>query len=235
MVIRIMLTLQELFQILDHLRNGRKVDDPLCSKSDDCVAEKDGIFFCPPDAKLGMFDVDDGITEYVSSYLYSTTSDDSSKATMESTKNPNINFFEPPLLNSSVASSLKLSKNKSLMNRDKFLSKTQSFLTAAATLIIGIWQNIIDEKDQITVGELLHCLQQSIILLRSAFNSLSSFRRHRLKSSLSSEFAPLIKELDSDHNPSRFLFGDELPSKIKSSGPRLDSRRVVFKSKFQER
>ena len=102
------------------------------------------------------------------------------------------------------------------MNEDRFLSKTQSVLTVAAMPIISIWQNIIDEKDQITVGELLHCMQQSIILLGSAFNSLSSFRRHQLKSSLSPEFAPLIKELDSDHKPCRFLFGDELASKIKS-------------------
>ena len=122
--------------------------------------------------------------------------------------------------------------------------------------------------DQTTVCEFLHCLQQSIVLLGSAFNSLPSFCRHRLKSSLSPEFAPLIKELDSDHKPSRFLFGDELASKIKSlleenkflekvssstikkpfcrvtavaqyqrksSGPRFDSRHVVFKSKCQGR
>ena len=119
------------------------------------------------------------------------------KAIIESTKNPNTNFFEPPLLNSSVANSLKSPENKLLTNGDRFLSKTQSFLTAAATPIIGIWQNIIDEKDHITIGELLHSLQQSIVLLGSAFNSLSSFRRHWLKSSLSPEFAPLIKELDS--------------------------------------
>ena len=243
----------------------RKVDDPLCSKSDDRVAEKDGIFFRLQDAIPDTFDVDDGIAEYVSSYLYSTISDVSFRAIMESTKNPNINFFQPPLLNSSVANILKSSENMSLTNGDRFLSKPQSFLTAAATAIIGIWQNIIDEKDQITVGEILHCLQQSIVLLGSTFNSLPSFRRHRLKSSLWPEFAILIKELDSDHKPSRFLFGDELASKIKnlseeskflkkissstikkpfrrvaaaaqyqrkSSGPRFDSRRVVFKSKF---
>ena len=184
--------------------------------SDNRVAEEDGTFFHPPDAKPDTFDVDDGIAEYVSSSLYSTISDDSFKAITESTKNPNINFFEPPLLNSSVANSLKSSENKSLMNGDRFLLKTKSFLIAAATPIIGIWQNIIDEKDLITVGGLLHSLQQSIVLLGSAFNSLSSFRRHQLKSSLSPEFAPLIKELDSDHKPSRFLFGDELASKIKS-------------------
>ena len=135
---------------------------------------------------------------------------------MESTKNPDINFFDPPLLNNSVANSLKSSENKSLTNGERFLSKTQSFLTAAATPIIGIWQNIIDEKDQITIGELLHCLQQSIIPLGSTFNSLSSFCRRQLKSSLSPKFAPLIKDLDSYHKLSRFLFGDELASKIKS-------------------
>ena len=110
----------------------RKVDDALCSKSDDRVTKEDGIFFHPPDAKLDMFDIDDGIAEYVSSYLYSTISDDSFKAIIERTKNPNINFFEPALLNSSVANSLKSFENKLLTNGDRFLPKTQSFLTAAA-------------------------------------------------------------------------------------------------------
>ena len=47
------------------------------------------------------------------------------------------------------------------MNGDTFLSKTQSFLTTAATPIISIWQNINEEKDKITIGELLHCMEQS--------------------------------------------------------------------------
>ena len=109
-------------------------------------------------------------------------------------------------------------------------------------------------------------MQESMVPSGSTFNNLSSFCRHRLKGSLLPEFAPLIKELDSDPKPSRFLFGDELASKIKSlsdenkflkkissssnkkpfrkvtapaqyqrknSGPRFDSRCVVFKSKFQ--
>ena len=83
----------------------RKVDDALRSKSDDRVAKEDGIFFRPPYAKPDTFDVDDGIAEYVSSYLYSTISDDSFKAIIESTKNPDINLFESPFLNSSVANS----------------------------------------------------------------------------------------------------------------------------------
>ena len=55
-----------------------------------------------------MFDVDDSVAEYVSNYLYSTISDDSFTAFKESAKNPNIDFFEAPLLNSSVANSLKI-------------------------------------------------------------------------------------------------------------------------------
>ena len=162
-----------------------------------------------------MFDVYDSVAEYVSSDLHSTISDDSFKVIKESTTNPNINFFEASMLNSLVANRLKSSENKSLTNGDKFQSKTQLFLIAGATQIISVWQNINEEKDQIIVGELLHCMQQSIVLLGSAFNSLSSFRRHRLKGSLSPEFALLIKELDSDPEPSRFLFGEELASNIK--------------------
>ena len=77
-------------------------------------------------------------------------------------------------------------------------------------------QNINEEKDQITICKLLHCMQQPIILLGSALNSLSSFCRHWLNGSLFPEFSLLIKELDSDHKPSGFLYGDELASKIKS-------------------
>ena len=192
----------------------RKTDDPLYSENEDRVAERDGIFFRPLDTKPDTFDVDDSVAEYVSNlYLYSTISDDSFQAIKESTKNPNINFFEASMLNSSVANSLKSSENKSLMNGNKFPSKSQSCLTAAAMPLISIWQNINEDKDQITTGELLHCMEQSFVLLGSAFNS---FHRHRLKGSLSPEFAPLIKELDSDPKPSRFFFRDKLASKIKS-------------------
>ena len=108
----------------------------------------------------------------------------------ESNGNPNVNFLEAPMLNSSVANSLKSSENTLLMNGDKFLSKTQSFLTTAATPLISIWQNISEEKNQKTIGELLYCMQQSIISLGSAFNSLSSFCRHRLRDSLSPNLLP---------------------------------------------
>ena len=196
------------------LQKRRETDDPLYSENGDCVAERDGIFFRLLDTKPDTFDVDDSVTEYVSNlYLYSTISDDSFQAIKESTKNPNINLFEAPMLNSSVTNSLKSSENKSLMNGDKFRSKSQSFLTAAAMPLISIWQNINEDKDQITTGELLHCMQQSFVLLGSAFNSLSSFHRHRLKGSLSPEFAPLIKELDSDLKPSRFFFEMSLHQK----------------------
>ena len=111
----------------------RKTDDSFCSENDDRVAERDGIFSRLPDNKPDTFDVDDGVAEYVSNYLYSTINSDSFKVIKESTKNPNINFFEAPILNSSVENSLKSPDNKSLMNGDKFVSKTQSFLTAVAT------------------------------------------------------------------------------------------------------
>ena len=120
------------------------------------------------------------------------------------------------MLNSSVVNSLKSSENKSLINGDKFLSKTQSFLIAVAMPITSIWQNINEEKDQTTTGDVLHCMQQSIILLGSVFNSLSSFHKHQFKGSLSPEFPQsLINELGSDPNPFMFLFGEELTSKIK--------------------
>ena len=108
-----MLTLQESFPILDHLGNKGKLMIRYAPRVTTMLPKKMISFSTPPppDAKPDMFDVDDGNAEYVSGYLYSTISDDSFKAIMESTKNPNINFFEPPLLNSLVANSLKLSEN----------------------------------------------------------------------------------------------------------------------------
>ena len=76
----------------------------------------------------------------------------------------NINFFDAPMLSSSVSNSLKFSDIKSLLNGNKFLSKTQSFLTAVATLIIDIWQSINKDKEQFTNGDLLHSMEQSIVL-----------------------------------------------------------------------
>ena len=85
----------------------RKADDPLRSENDDRIAENDGIFFHPLDTKSDTFNVDDIVAEYVSNYLFPAISDDSFRVIKERTKNPNINFFEPPMLNSSVANSLK--------------------------------------------------------------------------------------------------------------------------------
>ena len=43
----------------------RQTDDPLCSENNNCIAERDGIFFRPPDTKPDMLAIDDSVTEYV--------------------------------------------------------------------------------------------------------------------------------------------------------------------------
>ena len=127
------------------------------------------------------------------------------------------------MLNSSVASSLKSSENKSLMNGDKLLSKTQSMnhflqLRQCRSLAFGRMLSMRRMKFPLmnfyTVCN--NPSSRSIVLLGSAFNSLSSFHRHLLKGGLSPEFPPLIKALGSDHRPSGILFGDELATKIKA-------------------
>ena len=57
---------------------------------------------------------------------------------------------------------------------------------------------------------------EKLSLIGSSFAGLSSFRRYRFKSSLSPEFQSLVKEPEGGFSPSKFLFGDDLSSKIKN-------------------
>lgn len=175
-----------------------------------------GIFFRPPDHSKDTFEADNTISNFVTKYLFSRLSNDAFKEISSSHKKPNIEFFVSPNLNTSVENHIKSTKvNKSVEFGEKFLFKTQEFLTEAISPLVNIWQNVIEEKD-LSVTDLLEPVQRAICLIGSAFSSISSFRRNRLKGHLSSEFLPLIKDLDSKAKPSKWLFGDDLASSIKT-------------------
>ena len=56
-------------------------------------------------------------------------------------------------------------------------------------------------------------LQRSLVLIGSSFAGLSSFRRYHFKNSLSPEFQC---DPEGGFSPSKFLFGDDLSTKIEN-------------------
>ena len=96
-----------------------------------------------------------------------------------------------------------------------FIFKFQSQLISGANGILNLWQHIKDGKD-LSHADVVETLQRSLVLIGSSFAGLSSFRRYRFKSSLSPEFQSLVKEPEGGFSPSKFLFGDDLSSKIKN-------------------
>ena len=102
-----------------------------------------------------------------------------------------------------------------VLRGDSFIFKFQSQLISGANGILNLWQNIKDGKD-LSDADVLEMLQKSLVVMGSCFVGLSSFRRYCFKSSLSPEFQSLVKEPEGGFSPSKFLFGDDLSSKIKS-------------------
>ena len=102
-----------------------------------------------------------------------------------------------------------------MLGGDSFIFKFQSQLISDANGILNLWQHIKDGKD-LSHADVLKLLQRSLVLMNSSFAGLSRFRRHRFKSSLSPEFQSLVKEPEGGFSPSKFLFGDDLTTKIKN-------------------
>ena len=98
---------------------------------------------------------------------------------------------------------------------DSFIFKFQSQLISGTNGILNLWQHIKYGKD-LSRADVLETLQRSLVLIGSSFAGPSSFRRYRFKSSLSPEFQSLVKEPEGGFSPSKFLFGDDLSSKIKN-------------------
>ena len=156
----------------------------------------------------------------------------------ESDLKPDIDFFQAPIVNSTIKDKI---SDPGVLRGDSFIFKFQSQLISGANGILNLWQHIKDCKD-LSHADVLKTLQKSLVLIGSSFAGLSSFRRYRFKSSLNPEFQSLVKEPEGGFSPSKFLFGDDLSSKIKNlfeenklirkiakNCNRFSNRRVVFK------
>ena len=102
-----------------------------------------------------------------------------------------------------------------VLRGDSSIFKFQSQLISGANSILNLWQHIKDGKD-LSHADVLETLQRSLVLIGSSFAGLSSFKRYRFKSSLSPKLQSLVKEPEGGFSPSKFLFGDDLSTKIKN-------------------
>ena len=191
-------------------RKKRKLAESSGSEPD--RGEDNDIFFLPPRSSPKTFPVDDSITKYVSSCFYTYLKDDDFNKVTESDLKPDIVFFQAPIVNSTIKDKI---SDPGVLRGDSFIFKFQSQLISGANGILNLWQHIKDGKD-LSHADVLKTLQRSLVLIGSSFAGLSSFRRYRFKSSLSPEFQSLVKEPESGFSPSKFLFGDDLSSKIKN-------------------
>ena len=191
-------------------RKKRKLAESSGSEPD--RGEDNDIFFLPPRSSPKTFPVDDSITKYVSSCFYTYLKDDDFNKVTESDLKPDIVFFQAPIVNSTIKDKI---SDPGVLRGDSFIFKFQSQLISGANGILNLWQHIKDGKD-LSHADVLKTLQRSLVLIGSSFAGFSSFRRYRFKSSLSPEFQSLVKEPEGGFSPSKFLFGDDLSSKIKN-------------------
>ena len=191
-------------------RKKRKLAESSGSEPD--RGEDNDIFFLPPRSSPKTFPVDDSISKYVSSCFYTYLKDDDFNKVTESDLKPDIDFFQAPIVNSTIKDKI---SDPGVLRGDSFIFKFQSQLISGANGILNLWQHIKDGKD-LSHADVLKTLQRSLVLISSSFAGLSSFRRYRFKSSLSPELQSLVKEPEGGFSPSKFLFGDDLSSKIKN-------------------
>ena len=191
-------------------RKKRKLAESSGSEPD--RGEDNDILFLPPRSSPKTFPVDDSISKYVSSCFYTYLKDDDFNKVTESDLKPDIDFFEAPIMNSTIKDKI---SDPGVLRGDSFIFKFQSQLISGANGILNLWQHIKDGED-LSHADVLKTLQRSLVLIGSSFAGLSSFRRYRFKSSLNPEFQSLVKEPEGGFSPSKFLFGDDLSSKIKN-------------------
>ena len=169
-------------------------------------------FFLPPRSSPKAFPVNDSISKYLSSCFYTYLKDDDFNKVTESDLKPGIDFFQAPIVNSTTKDKIFY---PGVLRGDSFIFKFHSQLISGANGILNLWQHIKDGKDS-SHADVPETLQRSLVLIGSSFADLSSFRRYRFKSSLRLEFRSLVKEPEGGFSPSKFLFGDDLSSKIKN-------------------
>ena len=190
---------------------GRKENwlNPLVVK---LIVTKTMIYFFYHLDQVQRLPVDDSITKYVSSCFYTYLKEDDFIKLKVSDLKPDLDFFQAPIVNSTIKDKI---SDHGILRGDSFIFKFQSQLISGANGILNLWQHIKDGKD-LCHADVLEALQRSLVLISSSFAGLSSFRRYCFKSSLSPEFQPLVKEPEGGFSPSKFLFGDDLSTKIKN-------------------
>ena len=175
-------------------RKKRKLAESSGSEPD--RGEDNDIFFLPPRSSPKTFPVDDFISKYVSSCFYTYLKDDDFNKVMESDLKPDIDFFQAPIVNSTIKDKI---SDPDVLRGDSFIFKFQSQLISGANGILNLWQHIKDGRD-LSHADVLETLQRSLVF-GSSFAGLSSFRRYRFKSSLSPEFQSLVKEPEGGFSP----------------------------------
>ena len=191
---------------------GRKENWPNPLVVNLIVAKTMIYFFLPPRSSPKTFPVDDSVSKFVSSCFDIYLKEDDFDKVRESDLKPDIDFFQAPIVNSTIKDKI---SDPGMLRGDRFTFKFRSQLISGANGILNLWKHIKYGKD-LSHADVLETLQRSLVLIGSSFAGSSSFRRHRFKSSLSPEFQSLVKEPEGGFSPSKFLFGDDLSSKIKS-------------------
>ena len=136
-------------------RKKRKLAESSGSEPDHC--KDNDIFFLPPRSSPKTFPVNDSISKYVSSCFYTCLKDDDFNKVMESDLKPDIDFFQAPIVNSTIKDKI---SDPGVLRGDSFVFKFQSQLISGANRILYLWQHIKDDKD-LSHANVLETLQRS--------------------------------------------------------------------------
>ena len=123
--------------------------------------EDNNIFFLPPRSSPKTFPVDGSIYKYVSSCFYTCLKDDDFNKVMELDLKPDIDFFQAPIVNSTVKDKI---SDPGVLRGDSFIFKFQSQLISGANGILNLWQHIKDGKD-FSHADVLKTLQRNLVLI----------------------------------------------------------------------
>ena len=149
----------------------------------------------------------------------------------ETFSKPRIEFLDPPSLNEVIMASKSVRNYTGLLRGDSSLSKIQERLTYSTFPLLDLIQKI-RSGDQLTKGEVLNSLEQSIVLSSSSYASLSSVRRQRFRNVLAPEYASLVN-YDSDTS-SKFLFGDNIADEVEKRSKKQRIIKRISKNSFQQ-
>ena len=115
-------------------RKKRKLAESSGSEND--CGEDNDIFFLPHRSGPKTFPVDDSIPKYVSSCFYTYLKDDDFNKVTESDLKPDIDFFQAPIVNSTIKDKI---SDPGVLRGDSFIFKFQSQLIFGANGILNLW------------------------------------------------------------------------------------------------